>query len=502
MRTRSQNSKAAFRAANAEFKLLNQKVKELEKEVKNHQREKEQNRKNAIINDFITIMRANGASQQSIQKAFPGLAEFAKYAVRSSDKDNIALVKHPQSTPASAKEAPAPAKEASTPAEEALAPTEEALSMSLTEVETQEIRWLWEQRVPLGKVTILDGDPDMGKSLLAINLAARVSTGQPMPDGTVGTQGGVILIAPEDGAGDTLRPRLEAAGGDPSHVHLLNLLEDLDAKKLQVTDRPFSLSLDLEVLEAEINRTKAVLVVVDPLTAVLGHQSREQDVREVFTPLAQLAECTSCAILIIRHLGKGSSPNALYRGAGSIGIIAAARAGLIVTRHPNEQHTRILATTKNNLGRTASNLTYQVVQNESGIPCIQWLGENDDSLSALLEDETNLSSERHKILQALENAEGPLGPQEIAELTGQKETLVRVTLSRMHEAREIARPYRGKYTTPTHPSLLQKSMDSALKPPDTTDTLATSDTTDTTDTTDTLDKIFPHFAIVSSNGRH
>ena len=136
------------------------------------------------------------------------------------------------------------------------------------------------------------------------------------------------------------------------------------------------------------------------------------------------------------------------------------------------------------------------MENESGIPCIQWLGENGDSLSTLLEDETNLSSERHKILQVLKNAEGPLGPREVAELTGQKDTLVRLNLSRMYEAGEIARPYRGKYTTPTHPSLLQKSMDSALKPPDTTDTLATSDTTDT------LDKIFPQFAIVNSNGRH
>jgi RecA-family ATPase len=298
-------------------------------------------------------------------------------------------------------------------------------------------------------------------------------------------------IAPEDGASDTLRPRLEAAGGDPSHVHLLNLVEDLDAKKLQVTDRPFSLSHDLEVLEAEIKRTKAVLVVLDPLTAVLGHPSREQNVREVFTPLAQLAERTDCAILIIRHLGKGASHNALYRGAGSIGIIAAARTGLIVTRHPNEENRRILATTKNNLSKTTSNLIYQIMENESGIPCIQWLGENDDSLSTLLEDETNLSSERHKILQVLKNAERPLGPQEVAELTGQKESQVRVTLSRMHEAQEIARPYRGKYTTLTHPSLLQRNMSSVIKPADTIDTL---DSGDTTDTTDTLDKLFLHFA--------
>src|SRR5205085_10162887 len=130
----------------------------------------------------------------------------------------------------------------------------------------------------------------------------------------------------------------------------------------------------------------------------------------------------------------------------------------------------------------APNLNYRIVENESGIPYIQWLEENNYMLSTLLEGEKNLSIERQKILQVLKDAAGPLGPRDVAELTGQKDTLVRLNLSRMYEVGEIARPYRGKYTTPTHPSLLQKSMDSALKPPD---------TTDTTDTTDTLDKIFP-----------
>src|SRR5437879_1759374 len=143
MRTKSQNSTAAFRAANAEFMLLNQKVKELEKEMKNLQRENELKRKNAIINNMIQVMRANGASQQSIQKAFPGFAEFAKYAVRRSSQENIALLGHSQSEPSQ-----------STPA-----PAEEAPGVPLTEVKTQEVRWLWEQRVPLGKITILDGDP-------------------------------------------------------------------------------------------------------------------------------------------------------------------------------------------------------------------------------------------------------------------------------------------------------------------------------------------------------
>ncbi len=464
-----QDKKADLQAENGLNRIVNQFARDVT-------RQKELTRKNSILAGMVKIMHDQGASEQSMRKALPGLTEYVKYAIRMLNSPASDKSAHPQTAPT---------------------PAEEALGLFLSEIEAQEVRWLWEKRIPLGKITILDGDPGMGKSLLAINIAACVSAGHPMPDGTPGIQGGVILIAPEDGAGDTLRPRLEAAGGDPSQVLLLNLVEGLDAKKVRVNDRPFSLSHDLEVLEAEIKRTKAVLVVLDPLTAVLGRRldaSRDQDVREVFTPLAQLAERANCAILIIRHLSKGASHNALYRGAGSIGIIAAARTGLILTRHPYEENKRILATTKNNLSNKAPNLNYRIVENESGIPYIQWLGENNYTLSTLLDSGTNVSIERHKILQVLKDADGPLGPQEVAELTGQKDTSVRLTLSRMYEAREITRPYRGMYTTLNHPSILRKSMSTAIKTADTSDTL---DTSDTSDITDTSDKIVPHFVSVS-----
>jgi RecA-family ATPase len=107
-------------------------------------------------------------------------------------------------------------------------------------------------------------------------------------------------------------------------------------------------------LEKTIKRRKAKLVVLDPLMAVLGRDvsaSNDQDIREVLTPLAQLAERTKCAILIIRHLNKGTSSNPLYRGTGSIGIIGAARVSLIVVQDPYLEKRCILATTKNNLSK-------------------------------------------------------------------------------------------------------------------------------------------------------
>jgi RecA-family ATPase len=231
----------------------------------------------------------------------------------------------------------------------------------LSDVKTHPIEWLWHGRIPLGKITILDGDPGMGKSLIAINIAACVSVGHSMPDGTPGIQGGVIMIAPEDSPADTIKPRLEAIGGDPTQVLLLNSIDCFDAKRMGMFNYPFSLSRDLQDLEMTIKRRKAKLVILDPLMAVLGHDvsaTNDQDIREVLTPLAQVAERTRCAFLIIRHINKGNSSNALYRGAGSIGIIGAARMGLIVVIDPNDAQRCILATSKNNLSTHASQLIY------------------------------------------------------------------------------------------------------------------------------------------------
>src|SRR6266516_7193866 len=100
----------------------------------------------------------------------------------------------------------------------------------LTDIQEYQLRWLWEQRVLCGKITLLDGDPDLGKSLITLDLAARVTTGKPMFDGTPGIQGNVILIAPEDDASDTIKLRILAVGGDFFRVRFLIIFEKLGAE--------------------------------------------------------------------------------------------------------------------------------------------------------------------------------------------------------------------------------------------------------------------------------
>src|SRR6185437_9773709 len=115
-------------------------------------------------------------------------------------------------------------------------------STLLSNIKSEQLNWLWEKRIPRGKLTMLDGDPGLGKSLLTLDLAARITTGKPMPDGTRGIRGTILLIAPEDGAADTIKPRIEAAGGDPSQVHLLNFVKDSNRHTAEAIPTPFNLS--------------------------------------------------------------------------------------------------------------------------------------------------------------------------------------------------------------------------------------------------------------------
>jgi len=94
----------------------------------------------------------------------------------------------------------------------------------LSLIPTQQTEWLWQQRIPLGHLTLLQGQPGIGTSLLATTIAARVTTGQPMPGDTSAKPGNVILITPHDNPGSTIKPRLQAAGGDPSHPTPLSQL--------------------------------------------------------------------------------------------------------------------------------------------------------------------------------------------------------------------------------------------------------------------------------------
>ena len=187
----------------------------------------------------------------------------------------------------------------------------------------------------------------------------------------------MVLLSAEDGLADTIRPRLDAAGADTERIVALSTVADGGA------DRTISLTQDLKIIERAIGRVGAGLVVVDPLMAFLSGGTdahKDQDVRRVLTPLAALAERTRAAILIVRHLNKAPGGNTLYRGGGSIGIIGAARSGLVVASDPEDPDRRVLASSKHNLSRAAPSLVFHVGTASNGTARVVWGGTS--SLSA------------------------------------------------------------------------------------------------------------------------
>lgn len=239
-------------------------------------------------------------------------------------------------------------------------PVSRAQLVRLADVVSERVTWLWPGRLPAGKLVVLDGDPSLGKSTVALTFAAHLSVGRVWPDGTPCPQADTVLLSAEDGLADTVRPRLDAAGGDPTRVHALTEVADLDEDTGERFLRSPTLR-DVGPITDAVESTGARLLIIDVLMAYLGGKTdshRDQDIRAVLHPIAALADRTGCTVLILRHLNKTTGGSALYRGGGSIGIVGACRAGYIVAPDPDDEGRRILACSKMNLAEEPPSLSY------------------------------------------------------------------------------------------------------------------------------------------------
>lgn len=255
--------------------------------------------------------------------------------------------------------------------------TELALTR-LSDVKPERLQWLWPGRLPIGKIVTLDGDPGLGKSTLALDIAATVESGGPWPDGgRCEHPGNVLLLSGEDGLADTVRPRLDAAGADPSRIHAIEGKTATDPDTGERYLQAFTLA-DVLMLADAMASVDAALLVVDVLMAFLPggvDAHKDQDVRRVLTALSKAADANGCTVLLLRHLNKTKGADPLYRGGGSIGIVGAARSGLLVTADPNDPDRRVLATVKSNLAEIPTALAYRLTDcPEHGVARVQWDG--------------------------------------------------------------------------------------------------------------------------------
>ena len=319
----------------------------------------------------------------------------------------------------------------------------------LSTISARPLPWLWLHRIPFAHLTLLHGPSGLGLSLFSLHLAACVSAGHSLPDGSPCPQGTVILVSPFDSPAHTILPRLEAAGGDPAHVLLLNAVPVSLSPSQHAArhvpsepERPFSLAHDLPTLETVIQRTSARLVILDT-----PDLARDAFTRPLLPRLASLAARTNCAILLIRPLSKSlSNPfNAgLYH---TLPLISFVHSALLLAFGPGDTD-RLLITTKHTLSTSSPSLCFDLVLSPSGIPTLHPVGDY------AIPDSTPLPSfQRQHLLDTLHDASTPLSPQSVTSLTGGSYEAARKMLQRLLHDGDLVSPARGLYTTPNHPSL-------------------------------------------------
>ena len=253
---------------------------------------------------------------------------------------------------------------------------------NLGDVEPEFIEWRWKGRLPKGKLVIIQGDPEQGKSFLTQEIIARYTRGEPIyPDKEKVSPANVLLLSGEDGMADTIVPRLVSMNADLSRVDSINLMRaDEDVRGLSLTE-------DLAVMEQMLKEKQYGLVVIDPISAYTPNTDTNTDnrVRSMLMPLKDLAEQYGVTIIIVRHLTKNEQTKTAYRGQGSIAYEAAARVVMLVGKNPDNEEERILAVTKLSVDRRPPSLAFTLTTDETtGGAAVTWIGETEVTAEQLL----------------------------------------------------------------------------------------------------------------------
>ena len=238
--------------------------------------------------------------------------------------------------------------------------------LDLSTVTPRAVEWLRPQRWPKGKLSLLVGDPGLGKSLLLLDAAARISTGTPWPEGSSTPPGRVLLLTAEDGLDDTVVPRLQRMGADLARIRVLKAIRENGKERL------FNLADDIDQLQRAIEQVDPVAVFIDPLTAYLGKSTdshADADVRTVLHPVATLADQFNVATIALMHLNKATQMRALYRVSGSVAFTAAARSVFAVVEE-GETGRRLFAPLKMNLAPKPGTLAFRIQGGD--VPALDW----------------------------------------------------------------------------------------------------------------------------------
>jgi hypothetical protein len=267
------------------------------------------------------------------------------------------------------------------------------------------VRWLWQDRVPLGALTLVGGREGIGKSLCTTALAAQVTRGT-LPGALEGIPRAVFIVATEDSWKHTIVPRLMAAEADLTRVFCVEVVAPAGVS-LAV-----SLPQDLVALEDEARRHDVALIVFDPLLSRLDSAldtHKDGNVRQALEPLAAMADRLDAALVGLIHVSKAQSSDALTLLMGSRAFAAVARAVLFTMIDPDDDARRLLGQPKNNLGRTdLATLTFTIhgvcvatsAQGEIWTGQLQWGESVDRTIHEALESLADQRSDRQQVMEA------------------------------------------------------------------------------------------------------
>src|SRR5579859_7470453 len=314
----------------------------------------------------------------------------------------------------------------------------------------QPTRWLWPQRLPLAGINLLDGDHGTGLSLLSLRIAASVSSGLPMPDGSTTLQGGVVIVSPYTDAPTQL---LTAFGANHTSIEILSTIQESDPTSHTTSTRPFSIPEDLPRLYQAIKHVNAHLVILDPFISLLSRKRRWTDQRlgHLLTDFNQQLIDNHVACIITRNCpakGGHTRPSVLER-SDHFTKVAASR--LLLAPDPLYPDRLLLSHAKSRRSALTPTLTFQIQPHPDNpdLPRISILGTHSLKAKDLLDNRPDMLHRQllfDHLLKIINDALDPIPVATLYALSPHSSAFqIQRSLSDLLRMGQIQRPTHGFY---------------------------------------------------------
>lgn len=259
--------------------------------------------------------------------------------------------------------------------------------VSMQQVEEKPIQWLFHPYIPKGKITLCAAYPGVGKTYLLCYIAACVSTGKPFFNSTPfhNDPGRVIYLTTEDGAGDTLKPRMRACGANMENI-------------ATVIDDEASLTFDSPEIEGFVKEFSPDLIIFDPFQSYIGENvemNAANKTRSVLNHIVALAEKYNIAIVLICHFNKNQKGDAITRIIGSTDIVGVCRSYLALGTVPGNKELRYMSHEKSSLAHKGLTVLFEIDPEEGGIKYV-------DTTQYTMDDYSSMASQTKRLAPALE----------------------------------------------------------------------------------------------------